>query len=341
MQLPCIRSLWILLVYPYSLESHWLDSATVVHCHRKHEGEADILEALTAALENGVTHFDTASGYGDGYSERLLGRFMSADPNRRERIFLASKANLNDISVQSISRAIDASRERLQTDVIDLYYLHWPRAGKDMRPWMEGLEAARQQGKIRAIGVSNFSISQMKQLAEVGQIDAYQLGYNLLWRFGEKGIIPYCAENHISIVVYSALAHGILSGRYTQRLDFVPTDQRWTISLFKNDVWPHVYEAVDTFKQVAEREHYSLSHLALRWLLRQPAITSVLVSAKNRQQLLANVQALSVEIPDDVLDELTTLSDHLIPLLPDEGNLFGYHPSIPSPILKTQPNLPF
>ena len=168
--------------------------------HQNREGEADILEALVAALENGVTHFDTAEGYGNGYSERLLGRFISADSTRRERIFLASKANLDDISVQAIHKAIDGSRERLQTDVIDLYYLHWPRTGKDMRPWMEGLETARQQGKIRAIGVSNFSVSQMEQIAEVGQIDAYQLGYNLLWRFGEKDIIPYCVAHGISLV---------------------------------------------------------------------------------------------------------------------------------------------
>lgn len=294
--------------------------------HGNREGEADILEALTAALENGVTHFDTASGYGNGYSERLLGQFMAADANRRERIFLASKANLDDISVQAISRAIDESRERLQTDVIDLYYLHWPRTGKDMRPWMEGLEAARQQGRIRAIGVSNFSIAQMEQLAEEGQIDAYQLGYNLLWRFGEKDLIPYCIEHGISVVVYSALAHGILSGRYARQLEFVPNDQRWTISLFKNDVWPQVYEGVEMFKQVADRAHASLAHLALRWLLRQPGITSVLVSAKNRQQLVANAGALAVDISDEVLDELTNLSDRVIRAIPDEGNPFGYHP---------------
>jgi len=294
--------------------------------HRNREGEADILEALTAALEHGVTHFDTASGYGAGYSERLLGQFMSADATRRERIFLASKANLDDISAQAISKAIDASRERLQTDMIDLYYLHWPRTGADMRPWMEGLETARQQGRIRAIGVSNFSVLQMEQLAEVGQIDAYQLGYNLLWRFGERDILPYCAEHNISVIVYSALAHGILSGRYGRQLDFVPTDQRWTISLFKPDVWPQVYEAVEGFKRVADQGSYSLAHLSLRWLLRQPAVTSVLVSAKNRQQLLSNVEALAVDIPDHVLDELSVLSDRVMPHIPDEGNPFGYHP---------------
>jgi myo-inositol catabolism protein IolS len=293
--------------------------------HQYRQGEAEIVSALEAALENGITHFDTATDYGDGYSERLFGRFMAADPARREHIFLASKANLNDISPQAIIKAIEASLERLKTDVIDLYYLHWPRSTQDMRPWMEGLETAREQGKIRAIGVSNFSVAQMQQLTEVGQIDAYQLGYNLLWRFGEKEILPYCVAQGIAVIAYSALAHGILSGKYARALEFVPTDQRWSISLFKNEIWPDVHAAVETFKQVSVREQVPLAYLALRWLLHQPAITSVLVSAKNEQQVLENRKALNLEIADSVLDELTSLSD-VIQTIPDEGNPFGYHP---------------
>jgi myo-inositol catabolism protein IolS len=294
--------------------------------HARRQGEADIRDALETALEQGITHFDTATGYGGGYSERLLGRFMAADSSRRERIFLASKANLDDVSAKAILEAIEASLERLQTDYIDLYYLHWPRSGRDMRPWMEGLETARQQGKIRAIGVSNFSVVQMEQLAEVGRIDAYQLGYNLLWRFGEKDIIPYCQKYTISLVIYSALAHGILAGKYGRRLEFVPTDQRWTITLFREEVWPRVHKAVEGFKGVAARANHALSQLAVRWLLRQPAVSSVLISAKNPTQVLSNRAALEAQIPSTLLDELTALSDGVMPFIPDEGNPFGYHP---------------
>jgi myo-inositol catabolism protein IolS len=294
--------------------------------HGQRQGEADILAALEAALEVGITHFDTATDYGQGYSERLFGRFINAESDRRERVFLASKANLNDTSARAVTDAIDASLARLRTDAIDLYYLHWPRTGQDMRAWMEGLEAARSQGKIRAIGVSNFSVAQMEHISEVGRIDVYQLGYNLLWRFGEADVVPYCAEHDIDIVVYSALAHGILSGKYAQQLEFAPEDQRWTITLFRGDVWPHVYDAVEAMKEVAARANLSLSHLALRWLLRQRGVNTVLVSAKNRQQVLANAQALEVEVPDDVVDELTRLSDRAMQSVPNEGNPFGYHP---------------
>jgi myo-inositol catabolism protein IolS len=294
--------------------------------HRQQEGEREILNALETALEEGITHFDTASGYGDGYSERLLGRFMRAEAGRRARIFLASKANLDDVSARAVRAAIAASLERLQTDFIDLYYLHWPRSGRDLRPWMEGLEAARQEGKIRAIGVSNFSVAQMEQLAEVGQIDACQLGYNLLWRFPEKDLIPYCAERGIALVAYSALAHGILAGKYEPKLAFAPTDQRWTISLFKEDRWPQVHRAVEVMKGIAEGAGLPLAHLALRWLLSRPAVGAVLVSAKSRQQVLDNLQALTAEIPAGVLGEVTALSDRAMQVIPNEGNPFGYHP---------------
>ena len=289
--------------------------------------EADnLLAAMATYLENGITHFDTATGYGDGESERLIGRFMAADPSRRERIFLASKANLDDISAQAMLNEIDSSRQRMQTDVIDLYYIHWPRTGQDLRPLMEGLETAKQQGKIRAIGVSNFSVEQMEQLGEVGKIDAHQLGYNLLWRFPESDLLPYCEEKGIAVVVYSALAHGILSGKYARQLAFAPDDQRWTILLFREGVWSHVYEQVEQFKSIAAESGYTLTQLALRWLLHQPSVTSVLVSAKNPTQALANARVLAGDIPDSVLDELTVVSDEAMQHIPDEGNPFGYHP---------------
>ncbi|MBK8021550.1 MAG: aldo/keto reductase [Chloroflexi bacterium] len=294
--------------------------------HASGQGEADILAAMAAALDNGITHFDTATGYGEGYSERLIGRFLAADPTRRERIFLASKFASDDISAAAVLDAIDASRERLQVETIDLYYIHWPRTGKDLRPLMDGLETARAQGKIYATGVSNFSVDQMEQIAQAGRIDAHQLGYSLLWRFDEQDILPYCTENGISVVVYSALAHGILGGKYPKELCFVPGDQRWRILLFREDVWPHVYEVVEDLKQVAEQVGRTLAHLSLRWLLQRPGVTSVLVSAKNAEQAKANAAALDGDIPTEVFESLTRLSDRLVPHIPDEGNPFGYHP---------------
>lgn len=288
--------------------------------------DANLLAGMETALERGINHFDTGAGYGDGYSESLIGRFMAAEAGRRERIFLASKANLDEITAQAMLNAIDGSRARLQTDVIDLYYIHWPRTGKDMRPWMEGLETARQRGMIRAVGVSNFSVEQMEQVSQVGKIDAHQLCYHLLWRFPERDLIPYCIQHEIAVVTYASLAHGILTGKFPRETSFPEGDHRRSILMFRDDVWSGVYDSVEAFKAVAERSGRSLVHLAIRWLLRQPGVTSVLVSARNARQALSNAAALDGDIPDGVFEELTAISDGAKDRVPDEGNPYGYHP---------------
>lgn len=283
-----------------------------------------LLAAMQSALANGITHFDTATSYGNGHGERLIGQFMAAAPDRRDQIFLASKYETDVVTRQEMLQAVDASRDRLQTDVIDLYYIHWPRTGKDMRPWMEALETARQQGKIRAIGVSNFSVEQMQQLAQVGRIDAQQIPYNLLWRFAEREIIPYCAANDIAVVTYSSIAHGILVGRFGRSVEFPVGDQRRdSIVLFRDGVWDHVYEAVEQMKQVADRAGRSLVHLAARWLLHNRGVTTVLVGARNARQADSNAQALDGDIDDAVFDQLTAISDRLLPHIPDTGNPYA------------------
>lgn len=288
--------------------------------------EVQLAAALEAALEGGITHFDTATDYAGGDSERRLGRFLAAAPGRRERVFLASKANLNEVSAAAVTRAIDASLQRLRTDVIDVYYLHWPRTGQEMRPWMEGLETARAQGKVRAVGVSNFSVGQMRQLAEVGRIDACQVGYNLLWRFPERGVLPYCRDHGIAVVAYSALAHGILAGRYGRQLRFAPGDQRWSISLFRPDVWPRVHALVGTLTAAAARAGVPPATLALRWLIDRQGVDAVLVSAHRADQVHANLEALRTPVPADALAELDALGAQALTIIPDEGNPFGYHP---------------
>lgn len=162
---------------------------------RTPETERSLLAAMQTALGLGITHLDTASGYGGGRSEELIGEFLQG---QREAVYLASKASINEMDAQLMLGMVEKSLQRLQTDFIDLYYIHWPRSGKDLRPLMEGLELARSQGKIGAIGVSNFSVEQMQQVAEVGTIDAHQLCYNLLWRFAERDVIPYCHQMGIA-----------------------------------------------------------------------------------------------------------------------------------------------
>ena len=284
---------------------------------------ADLADAIAGALACGIRHFDTASDYGGGASERLLGERLAA---RRQEVFLASKASLDVMDAGLMLAKVEESLARLQTDVIDLYYIHWPRAGQDLRPLMEGLERARAQGKIRAVGVSNFSVAQMQQVAEVGRIDAHQLGYNLFWRGAEAEIIPYCRAHQIAVVTYSSIAQGILAGKYGPQPQFGPGDGRAGTVHFEPAVWPHVYAAVEELKLLAAEVERPLAHLAIRWVLQQPGINTAVVGAKNRRQVEDNAAALAGVIPASIFARMTAISDRLAAVLPDTGNVYRYYP---------------
>ncbi len=221
--------------------------------------EAERVATMDAAFQAGINHFDTASGYGDGVSEQVLGSFMAG---KRDRIFVASKAASDEMNPDRMLEAVDESRERLQIDCIDLYYIHWPRAGKDPRPLMEGLERARAQGKIRYIGVSNFNVEQMAQVAQVGRIDAHQMSYSLLWRFAETDVIPYCRDHDVAVVTYSSIAQGVLTGKFARDPSSQLDAFRAKTVHFEPGVWAHVYEAVEQMKQVAAQVGRPLTHLS-------------------------------------------------------------------------------
>jgi aryl-alcohol dehydrogenase-like predicted oxidoreductase len=290
---------------------------------RTPETERSLLAAMEMALAHGLSHFDTASGYGQGRSEELIGQFLSG---RRQAVYLASKASGDEMDGRWMLEQVEQSLRRMQTDHIDLYYIHWPRTGLDLRPAMEGLETARSQGKIGAIGVSNFSVANMQQAAEAGTIDAHQLCYNLLWRFAEKDVIPYCREHQIAVVTYSSIAQGILTGKFPRQPQLQARDQRARTVHFDEDVWPYVYAGVEELKELAATIDRSLTHLAIRWVLHHPGITAVVVGARTPEQVEENVQALVGEIPEAVLAGMTSISDAVMPAIPDTGNPYRYHP---------------
>ncbi len=291
--------------------------------YAKGVADADLLGALQAAYTAGIRHFDTAAGYGGGRSETLLGQFLEG---KREGVFLASKSHSDDLTAEAGLAEVEGSLRRLNVNFIDLYYIHWPRAGRDMRPVMEGLETARAQGKIGAVGVSNFTVAQMEQVSEVGRIAVHQLGYNLLWRYAEAEAIPYCRDHDIAVVAYSPLGHGILTGKFGRDPGLVAGDQRHSILPFRADIWPHVHSGVEQMKRLAADLGLPLSTLAIRWILAQAGVNAVVAGGWNRDQVAANAAALDATIPATAYDELTTISDAIMAHIPDAGNLFNHYP---------------
>ncbi|WOO42130.1 aldo/keto reductase [Rubellicoccus peritrichatus] len=287
------------------------------------QDDADSIDAMQKAWDLGLRHWDTAVGYGNGRSERLCGEFLRH--GKRDEIFLATKANVNR-KPEKLINTLYHSLENLQTDHIDLYYLHWPRCGLDMRPCMEALEKEREKGTIGQIGVSNFSIEQMQQLSQVGTIDVHQLGYSLYWRVPEKELIPYCVKHDIAVVTYSSIAQGILTGKFPQTPTFPKGDIRPETVFFQKDVWPHLYAATEKLKVLAVKHQRPLQHLAIQWAARQPGISSVIVGARNGQQVQENVVALKDPIPNEDLDAMTAISNEAMVHYPKEQNIFKYYP---------------
>lgn len=278
------------------------------------------IRIIRAARDMGIVHFDTAQSYGDGQSESVVGRAL--EPS--DALYIATKRQASDMDATISS--VKESLGRLRREWIDLFYIHWPRRGFDLRPMMEGLEQLRAEGLIRRIGVSNFGVADMESVAEVGHIDAHQICYNLLWRFPERDVIPYCIEHGIAIVTYSTIAQGLLSDKVRGRESFARGDVRATTVYYKPEVWPHVQEAVRAMQAVARRCGLPLSTLAIRWVLARPGVTSVLVGARSVEQLKSNVESVSAPIDRAVDGELTALSLEAGRHLPDVGNIFLFYP---------------
>ncbi|HUS92606.1 MAG TPA: aldo/keto reductase [Phycisphaerae bacterium] len=289
------------------------------------QDDADSLDALRTALEVGFTHIDTAEAYGRGHSEELVGRAIAG---RRDEVFVATKGFpcWGDLSRACYALKIDESLRRLGTDFIDLYYIHWPMTGRDMRPPMEAIVAAQEAGKVGAVGVSNFTVEEMEQVAEVGRIDAHQLCYNLFWRQMERDVIPYCIEHGIAVVTWSTLAEGILTGKFPREPKFPEGDHRRRGLLFEPEVWPHVHKGVERLKALAAEADVPLAHLAVQWVTRRPGITSVLVGSRNAEQVRRNAEAMASEVPDETFEKITEIGDAVWEKVPEAVNVLRWHP---------------
>jgi myo-inositol catabolism protein IolS len=282
--------------------------------------EAQAAGVIAAALDAGVNHFDTAQGYGAGRSEAVLGRALAGHP----QAFVATKMGL--VGREATLAGVQASRERLGRDSIDLFSIHWPRKGMDPAPMVEALEEARARGWVRYIGVSNFSAAQMRDASRGGRIDAHQIGYNLLWRYPEEEVIPYCRENGIVLVSYSSLAQGLLSGTMPREPTFAPGDPRPATVYYEREVWPHVRDGIEELAAIAREAGRPLPHLALRWLTETGGIASVLVGSRSREHLAANLAAFHGTVDAAVLRRLDEASRSICRHIPNVGNMFKYYP---------------
>ncbi|MUL38174.1 aldo/keto reductase [Gloeocapsopsis dulcis] len=279
--------------------------------------DEESIKAIRAAVDAGITTIDTAEVYGNGHSEQVIAQALNDVP--RDHIVYATKVFANHLKHDQVLEACDRSLKNLKIDYIDLYQIHWPSGAFNteivpIEETMSALNQLKQQGKIRAVGVSNFSRTQLEEAAQYGRIDSIQPPYSLFWRWVEKDVMPYCVENNISILAYSPLAQGLLTGKFGRGHKFAPQDNRAKNKLFQGENYERAQQALEKLRPIAERHQASLASLAIAWLIAQPQ-TQAIVGARTAEQAMGNAKAVTVQLSTEELAEIDAISrmvtDHL------------------------------
>ncbi|MDH3880599.1 MAG: aldo/keto reductase [Desulfobacteraceae bacterium] len=276
------------------------------------------IRAIKAAYDAGITTFDTAEVYGNGHSEKIVGNALQ---NVRDRVVIATKVFSNHLQYKKVIDACHGSLKNLNTDYIDLYQIHWPPGsfGAKKVPLEETMRAMtdlKTQGKIRAIGVSNFSRSQLEDAATYGRIDSLQPPYSLFWRKVETDAMPYCLENNITLLAYSSMAQGLLTGKFGPDHTFAKGDHRFRNKLFQPENYERVQKALERLRPIATANHIVLAQLALAWVISQPG-TCAIAGARNPEQAVQNAAAANVRLSEEDIEAIDDIGKMVTDQLDD------------------------
>lgn len=264
------------------------------------------IEIVKAALNGGVSLLDTAFVYGLGESEKLIGEAIK--DYDRSKIQIATKGGQKvlddgnivvDDSPTHLKQCVEESLKRLQTDYLDIFYIHFPDKTTPLNEAIASLNELKQAGKIRAIGVSNFSMEQLKEANKDGLVDVDEEMYNLLHREAEKERFPYLRENNISFVPYFPLASGLLTGKYEKAVAFPKDDIRYNNPDFTGEKFAEIVDKVNKLKPISEKYHATIAQIVIAWYLKDPDISVVIPGAKTVKEVDSNVKSLDISLSDE------------------------------------------
>lgn len=280
--------------------------------------DAESEKAIQAAMDAGITTFDTAEVYGNGHSEKVLGKAIGS---HRDKVVILSKVFSNHLKYDQVIGACDRSLKNLGTDYLDLYQIHWPPGAfgakkVPLEETMKALKNLKDQGKIRAIGVSNFSLDQLQSISKIGPIESLQPPYSLLWRHVETDTLAWCRENGVTILAYSPMAQGLLTGKFASDHQFEKGDHRSSNRLFQADVYPLVQQALAALRPIAEKKGITMAQLALAWVIARPGVCAI-AGARNARQSADNAKAAAITLTATELDELDRISRPVTDLIDD------------------------
>ena len=292
--------------------------------------EADSIAAIQASINHGVTTIDTAAVYGQGYGEEVVGKAIRG---RREKVQIATKGGMTwdlpggsdpwatqdrdgkDVTIrrnsspETLPVECERSLKRLGVDVIDLYQVHWPDTTTLVEDTMAALVKLKDQGKIRAIGVSNYDATWIRKAAAAGPLASLQPPYSLIQRKIEKEILPTCRELNIGVIVYSPMERGLLTGSVTMDRTFPPGDHRAGHKFFKPENRKLALDSLDQIRPIAEKHGATLAQLVINWTIQVPGITAALVGARNAEQAESNAKALTFKLSPEECAQIRTFFD--------------------------------
>ncbi len=290
------------------------------------------IAAIKHALDVGMTCIDTAPIYGMGHSEEIVGKAIKG---RRQEVIIATKCGLRwdveegefffntqmrdgtpakvyrNLKPGSIRYECEQSLRRLGVDVIDIYQCHWPDATTPLSDTMEVLVDLQQQGKIRAIGVSNFTPEMMEECLRYGSVASNQPPYSLLRRDIEKDVLPFCRDHGIGILAYSPLAHGLLTGKIDPNRVFPDGDLRKNHPWFSPQNRKRVADFLDRIKPIADGHGATFGQLAVAWVIAQSGVTSALVGARNPEQVEENAKAAEILLSQEELNVVRQAAEEI------------------------------
>jgi myo-inositol catabolism protein IolS len=279
----------------------------------------DATRAVQSAIDHGITLFDTAEVYGPYHSEELLAKALGP---RRQDIILVTKVGFtfddqNKISGRNsdptyITGRTEGCLRRMNTDYIDLLLIHWPDHKTPLADAVGALEQMKQDGKIRAYGVSNFTVPMMEECEAAGHLAANQVGYHLYDRRMEAEVLPYCAAHDIGFMAYGTLGFGLLTGAFDEETTFVDWDWRsggkaFGLPLFERENFLKELRVTKRLQELASDSGYTVAQLAIAWVLGNPAVSVALVGMRNQKELEENVAATDWRLSKDEREEIDAI----------------------------------
>jgi len=284
------------------------------------QNDSDSIPAIHAALDHGLNWIDTAALYGLGHSEEVVARALKGRTPRPyvftkcERVWDAAGTIGACLKAESIRRECESSLRRLQTDVIDLYQIHWPEPDEDIEEGWTELARLQKDGKVRYIGVSNFSVAQMKRAQNIAPITSLQPPYSVVTRAIETEILPFVSGNNIGVIVYSPMSAGLLTGAMTRErvANFAAEDWRRNLPNFQEPLLSRNLKLVEHLREIGNRHGRAPGEVAIAWTLNNPAVTGAIVGFRSAKQVAGTIGAAEFRLPPS---EMAEIEDALKPEL--------------------------